>query len=81
MNFTPDTPIPLSLSLHILPLPLQTPSKRKQKKYKNLVMEAVVSYTVYPFAPTVYLQMFIELSHWFGLRPLASATLSILGSH
>ena len=31
-----------------------------------------------PLSTHLYLQMFIAMSHWSGLRPLASATLSIL---
>ena len=38
-------------------------------------------HTVYPFAQTALLQMFIATSHWAGSRPLASATTSIQNPH
>jgi hypothetical protein len=38
----------------------------------------VVCHTVYLLPKQLYLQMFIAMNHWSGLRPLSSATLSIL---
>lgn len=61
-----------------LPLALAiSPPKRK----KNLIMEVAVCYAVsqYTLLPKqLYLEMFIAVSHWTGLRALASATLTIL---
>lgn len=42
-------------------------------------METTVCQGVLP--KHLYLPMFIAMSHWYGLRPLASVTLSILGLH
>lgn len=53
--------------------------KEKNKTEQNhLAMEAAVCHTVYLLPKQVYLQMFIAMSHWSGLKLLAFATLSVL---
>ena len=49
-------------------------------KEKSHCGSCCVSYSI-PFVYTFYLQMSIAMSHWSGLRPLASAILSILDPH
>ena len=87
MNFTSCTPIPLiSLSLCIYPPPLQLHLQKKIRYNLKtcLVVEAVVWQCATQstlLSILLCLQMFIAMSHWSGLRPLASATLSILDPH
>ena len=62
-------------SLHTHSLTLQPPP------IKNLTVEAVVCHSVshsIPFFILLYLQMVIAMTPWFGIRPLASTTLSTL---
>jgi hypothetical protein len=83
VEFTSCTPIPLiSPSLHTYPPPLKPPldlpTSPKQKKI-NLIVEAVACHNVfYSIIVCLLVQMFIAMSHWSGLRPLASATPSVL---
>ena len=44
-------------------------------------METVVCPTVSPLSTHLYLEMFVVVSLWSGLRLLASASLSILDPH
>ena len=94
MNFISSTQNTTLLHYQLyLPFTLATAPKEKQKenkikiktikkRRKKIAVEAVVCHGVSHSIPycskQVYLQMFIAMSHWSGLRPLASAILSIL---
>jgi hypothetical protein len=59
----------------------KTKNKIKLKKKKDFIVEDVVRHSVshrMSFCPYLYLQMFIAVSHWLSLRPLAFATPSTL---
>lgn len=58
--------------------PCNLPTKRRRKE---LAKAHCGSYSVSLLSALRCLQMFFALTHWSGLRPLASANLSILGSH
>jgi hypothetical protein len=81
----PSTPIRV-ISLfppppQYLPFTLATSFPNRGGKY--LVVEAVVCSTVFHSISfcLCFLQMFIAMSHWSSMRPLASATPSILEPH
>ena len=76
-ELSPSSPPPPSTCLS----PLQPPSPTGGGKY--LVVEAVVCSTVFHSISfcLCFLQMFIAMSHWSSMRPLASATPSILEPH
>ena len=62
----------------------QNSNQTKPNKKPHLVMEAVVCHSVAQCSLLcihLCLQMFIAVSHWSGLRPLASSTPSILEPH
>ena len=70
VNFTSCTLIPLiSPSSHTCSPPLQPPPKQRKK---NLIVEAVVYHSVSHNVPTLFcLQMFIAITCWPGMSPLA----------
>jgi hypothetical protein len=91
VNFMSCTPIPF-ISSFLCTSPYNHPSKRKEGRIKTniLVVRAavwglqcvMVCHTLYNFlSKHLYLQIFIAMCHWSGLRPLASAILSILDPH
>jgi hypothetical protein len=56
----------------------------QNKKQKKLIVEAVVCHYVphyIPLSTHLHLRMFIDMSHWPGLRSLASVTQSTLDLH
>lgn len=76
------TSIPLiSPSLHIYPLLLKPPSCPPQIKLKEKTEKSCKSPCIrYTLLFThLYLQTFTAITHWPGVIPPASATLSILG--
>jgi hypothetical protein len=58
--------------------PCNLPTKRRRKE---LAKAHCGSYSVSLLSALRCLQMFFALTHWSGLRPLASATLSVLEPH
>jgi hypothetical protein len=72
------TNLPLPPYLH-LPLQLSPTEKKKSHRGSCSVSQCVPQYTL--LSTHLCLQMFIEMTHWSGKSPLASATLSILELH
>lgn len=72
------TPIPLMspfLCIYLTALQPSYPPKKGIKTISQWKLKYVTEcHTVYPLSTHLYLQRFIAVSHWSGLRPLASAT-------
>lgn len=71
--------------LHIHPLPCNLPriTFQRRRNKENLIIEAVVWRSSHsePFSPYIFMCKCSRQSHWSGLRPLVSNTLSILDPH
>lgn len=77
----------ISLFVNISPLlATSLPKQTKQQTNKNQINKQSnpggygmsLCHTVYPLSIRLYLQRFIAVNHWFGLRTLALAILSVL---
>jgi hypothetical protein len=86
VNFTPCIPTPLISPFIPSALTTSLPLKNRKKKnlsktfhYGNCSIHSVPQYT--SLLKHLHLQMFIAMSHWSGLRPLSSATPSIVNPH
>jgi hypothetical protein len=80
VDFISWTPIKLnSLFLFICPLALASTKWQTSNCGSCSAWYYVLPVTL--LSTGLHLQMFIEISHWSSLRPLASTTLSILESH
>lgn len=70
-------PYPFISALHPNNLPQK--ENKQTKAISPRKLQSVTQYTLLP--KQLYLRMFITVSHWPGLKPLASAVTSVLYPH
>lgn len=75
--------LPVPFPFYLL-CPVTSPPKDKRQKTKKKKRVSLLSWSMSQRSllfTLLYLHMFIAMSHWFGLRPLASAIQSKLDLH